>query len=142
MESPLTCSPRKAESFLHLQLPYRNLYALQSIAKQSDLISLESPRRGITAQTQLSTVIGGFVSSLSLPDMQPTYHKTQADREGNGETSLQNHLSISDSRMWHDTSLEKKSPQPTTLRRNSTRHQLTPAITPKQQIQGLLSICS
>lgn len=141
MESPLACSPRKAEPFLHLQLPYRNLYALQSITKQSALISLESPRRGIAAQTQLSTGFGGFVSSLSLPDTQPTYHKTQAEREGNSETSLQNHLFISGSRTWRDTSLEK-SPQPTMIRRNSTRHQLTPAITPKQQIQGLLSICS
>lgn len=106
----LPASPREAEPFLHLQITYRNLYALQTktITKQSALISLESSKRSIAAHTQLSTTaFGGFISSLPLPNMQPTYHKT--GREGSSETSLRNHLFISGSRMWCGTSLEKKS---------------------------------
>ena len=114
IESPLACSPCKAEPFLHLQLTYRNLYALQTktITKQSALISLESSKCSIVAHTQLSaTAFGGFISSLPSPT-QPTYHKTQAGREGTSETSLRNHLFISGSWMWCGTSLEKKSSLP------------------------------
>lgn len=74
----------------------RNLYALQTIAKQAALISLESSKRSIVAQTQLSTTaFGGSISPLSLPSSQPAYHQVQAGREGSRETSLQNHLFIS-----------------------------------------------